>query len=195
VAKRCEFAAEVMCANAGFHADQARRNVREPCFHLATRPLLAQHDRTALIETHNVERVLADIDADHGNRSVELLRHGVLLIFGAPCQLRLLAGLEHGRTIPLADMSRVEIPQCSGCCRTKMAYQPRTVGDKVMILPTCDDIPTDRALSPRSIIEDSIGKPQRELWRVGDDGKHEQQDKKKWKDATDHRAHRCDRNR
>ena len=59
----------------------------------------------------------------------------------------------------------------------------------------CDDIPTDRALSPRSIIEDSIGKPQRELWRVGDDGKHEQQDKKKRKDATDHRAHRCDRNR
>ncbi len=39
----------------------------------------------------------------------------------------------------------------------------------------CDEIPTDRALSPRSIIEDSIGKPQRELWRVGDDGKHEQE--------------------
>jgi hypothetical protein len=29
----------------------------------------------------------------------------VLLVFGVPCQLRLLAGLEHGRTIPLADMS------------------------------------------------------------------------------------------
>jgi hypothetical protein len=27
----------------------------------------------------------------------------VLLVFGAPCQLRLLAGQEHGRTIPLAD--------------------------------------------------------------------------------------------
>jgi hypothetical protein len=26
----------------------------------------------------------------------------VLLVFGAPCQLRLLAGQEHGRTIPLA---------------------------------------------------------------------------------------------
>src|SRR5262249_31033687 len=74
------------------------RNIREPCFHLATRPLLAQHDRTAPIETHNVERVLADIDADHDNRSLELLRHGVLLVFGAPCQLRLLAGPEHGRT-------------------------------------------------------------------------------------------------
>jgi hypothetical protein len=27
----------------------------------------------------------------------------VLLVFGAPCQLRLLAGQEHGRTIPLAE--------------------------------------------------------------------------------------------
>jgi hypothetical protein len=32
--------------------------------------------------------------------------------------------------------TQIEIPQCSGCCRAKMAYQPRTVGDKVMILPT-----------------------------------------------------------
>jgi hypothetical protein len=49
---------------------------------------------------HDVERVLADIDADHG---IGCLRHGALLVFGAPCQLRLLLGLEHGRTIPLAD--------------------------------------------------------------------------------------------
>jgi len=47
------------------------------------------------------ERVLADIDSDHGNGSVEFLRHRVLLAFGAPCWLRL---LEHGRTIPLADL-------------------------------------------------------------------------------------------
>ena len=39
--------------------------------------MLALADDTALIETHNMERVLTDIDADHGNRSVELLRHGV----------------------------------------------------------------------------------------------------------------------
>jgi hypothetical protein len=32
----------------------------------------------------------------------------VLLVFGAPCQLRLLAGQERGRTIPLADMRSVE---------------------------------------------------------------------------------------
>jgi hypothetical protein len=53
-----------------------------------------------------VERVLPDINADNGNRIVEVLRHGVLLVFGAPCQPRLLAGQEHGRTIPLADAVR-----------------------------------------------------------------------------------------
>jgi hypothetical protein len=73
----------------------------KPCFYLATRPLLTQHDRTALIVANNVERVLANIDAGHCDCVVELLRHGVLLVFGAPCQLRSLAGQEHGRTIPL----------------------------------------------------------------------------------------------
>jgi hypothetical protein len=29
----------------------------------------------------------------------------VLLVFGAPCQRNLLAGQEHGRTIPLAEIS------------------------------------------------------------------------------------------
>jgi hypothetical protein len=32
------------------------------------------------------------------------LRHGVLLVLGAPCQLVVLAGPEYGRTIPLADL-------------------------------------------------------------------------------------------
>jgi hypothetical protein len=53
---------------------------------------------------HDVERVLAEIDADYGDRAIGNLRHRVLLVFGAPCQLRLLAGQEHGRTIPLMDM-------------------------------------------------------------------------------------------
>src|SRR6266446_4951127 len=57
--------------------------------------------------THDVERVLADIDADHGDRCVEFLRHGVLLVLSAPCQLLILAGPEHGRTIPLADTRRL----------------------------------------------------------------------------------------
>jgi hypothetical protein len=48
----------------------------------------------------------ADDDADHGDRGIGCLRHGALLVFGAPCQLSLLAGQEHGRTIPLADVGR-----------------------------------------------------------------------------------------
>jgi hypothetical protein len=69
----------------------------------STRPLLTQHNCTALIQTYDVKRVLADIDADDGNCAVETLRHGVLLVAGAPCQLRSLAGQEHAWTIPLAD--------------------------------------------------------------------------------------------
>ncbi|WP_177243675.1 hypothetical protein [Bradyrhizobium sp. Gha] len=52
--------------------------------------------------TDEVERVLADIDADHRDRCVEVLRHGVLLDLSDLCQL-LALGPEHGRTIPLAD--------------------------------------------------------------------------------------------
>src|SRR5215471_8770539 len=37
------------------------------------------------------------------DRRAHLLRHGVLLGLGAPCQLRLLAGQEHGWTISLAE--------------------------------------------------------------------------------------------
>jgi hypothetical protein len=44
--------------------------------------------RAVIIETDDVERVLTDIDADHGNCVVEVLAHGVLLVFGAPCQIR-----------------------------------------------------------------------------------------------------------
>jgi hypothetical protein len=55
---------------------------------------------------HDVKRILADIDTDHGDSRIELAGYGVLLGFGAPCQLRLLAGPEHGRTIPLADVRR-----------------------------------------------------------------------------------------
>jgi hypothetical protein len=35
------------------------------------------------------------------------LGHGVLLVVGAPCQLSSLTGQEHGRTIPLADITAV----------------------------------------------------------------------------------------
>src|SRR5580692_11635148 len=44
-------------------------------------------------------------NADHGDRGIGCPRHGALLVFGAPCQLSLLAGQEHGRTIPLTDIA------------------------------------------------------------------------------------------
>src|SRR6202008_4569814 len=82
--KRPELATEVMRTDAGLHADQARRHIGEPCFNLATRPLLTQHDRTAAIEADYVERVLANIDTDYGDCVVEIVRHSVLLVSGAP---------------------------------------------------------------------------------------------------------------
>src|SRR5262244_1979654 len=99
----------MMRAHAGLHADQAWRQVGKSRFDLATRPFLPEHDRTTPIVPYNVERVLADIDADHGDCAGRFLGHGVLL-FGAPNQLRQLAGLEHGRTIPLADSVRKKAP-------------------------------------------------------------------------------------
>jgi len=36
----------------------------------------------------------------------------VLLIFGAPSQLLVLEGLEHGRTIPLADIASLFFRRC-----------------------------------------------------------------------------------
>jgi hypothetical protein len=60
-------------ANAGFHADQARLHVGKSRLDLVARPLLPQYDRTAFILADDVERVLVDIDADHGDCAVEFL--------------------------------------------------------------------------------------------------------------------------
>ena len=108
VTKRPELPAQMMRTDTGLHADQARWHVGKACFHLATRPLLSQHNRTAPIKADNMERVLADIDADYGDYTMSCLGHGVLLVFGAPRQLRSLAGQEHGRTIPLADIASTD---------------------------------------------------------------------------------------
>jgi hypothetical protein len=62
-----------MRADAGLHANPTRRQIGESGLHLTTRPHLPQHDGTALILANDVERVLADIDADYGGRSVEFL--------------------------------------------------------------------------------------------------------------------------
>jgi len=73
-----------MRADAGLHPDEARRYVGKAGLDLATRPFLTQHNGTTLIVAYDVERILADIDTNHGNRSVECLGHGVLLVLGAP---------------------------------------------------------------------------------------------------------------
>jgi hypothetical protein len=64
--KCLERATEVMRADAGLHADPTWRQIGQPGLHLAARPLLPQHDGTALILANDVERVLADLDADYG---------------------------------------------------------------------------------------------------------------------------------
>src|ERR1700733_10995041 len=63
-------------------------------------------DRVARIVAHDVERVLADIDADHGDHG----RHGAFLVFGAPCQ-----SLVGGAGAPPND------PISRRCCDSKIA--------------------------------------------------------------------------
>src|SRR6266536_1156526 len=74
--------------------------------------------------THDVERVLADINADHGDRCVEFLRHGVLLVLSAPSELLVLAGPEHGRTIPLTDLILTPNPVVTACCASSTTGDP-----------------------------------------------------------------------
>jgi hypothetical protein len=45
--------------------------VGKPCFYLAAGPLLAQYDRATPIQAHDVERVFADIDTDHGDLRIK----------------------------------------------------------------------------------------------------------------------------
>lgn len=78
----------------GFTIDALRRALRGGCRNFR---------RAASGLAYDVERVLADIDADHGDCALELLGHGVLLVFGAPSQHSMPVGQEHGRTIPLTD--------------------------------------------------------------------------------------------
>jgi hypothetical protein len=67
---------------------------------------LAKHDRASVIVAYDMKRVLADIDTDGGNGGLDGLGHRRLLVVGTPCQLQLLAGQEHGRTIPLAEVKK-----------------------------------------------------------------------------------------
>ena len=92
----------MMRTDAGFHADQARRHIGKAGLDLATRPFLTQHNRATLIVAHDVERVLADIDTNHGNCSVLCLGHGVLLVLTPLASLSLRGGARPDH--PLPDM-------------------------------------------------------------------------------------------
>src|SRR4051794_38754506 len=102
----------MMRPDAGLHADQARGHIGKACFDLTTRPLLPQHDCATTIEPNDVKRVLTDINADYGNRTLCCRSHGMLLVL-APLASLSLAEQEHGRTIPLAVIGQTEIPQRS----------------------------------------------------------------------------------
>src|SRR5690349_8927234 len=94
----------MMRSDASLHPNQTRRHIGKASFHLATRPLLTQHDRTAIIEGYDVEGVLSNIDANYGDRVLCCCcRHSVLLVWTPLISLSL-AGQEHGRTIPLTDI-------------------------------------------------------------------------------------------
>src|SRR5260221_12039832 len=73
-----------MRADAGLHADPTRRQIGQPGLHLAARPFLPQHDGTALVLANDVERVLADIDADYGGRKGGFFFDGRLRLFLRP---------------------------------------------------------------------------------------------------------------
>jgi hypothetical protein len=76
----------MMRADTGLHADQTGWHIDKPCFHLAPRPPLPQHDCATLIETDDVKRVLPDIPIT-AITLVSSLAMGVLLSLSASCQL------------------------------------------------------------------------------------------------------------
>src|SRR5262249_9882034 len=104
----------MMRADTGLHPDQARRQVGKSRLDLATRPFLPEYDRTTPIVPYDVKRVLADIDADHGDCAAGSLRHGVLT-FDVANQLRSLGGTENGRSIPVAVIAgRARLAKSNG---------------------------------------------------------------------------------
>nr|WP_052954763.1 hypothetical protein [Microvirga vignae] len=84
MAKRQQLTAEMVRANAGFHADQADRHVGQPRLNLSPRELQAQDNRTAGIQAHEAKAVLADVDAKGGNWRKLSIGHGPDPYAGAP---------------------------------------------------------------------------------------------------------------
>jgi hypothetical protein len=68
-----------------------------------------------LVEPYEVERILADVDANcrNGFNDSSLAWHGMLLVFAAPCQPCGWVGREHGGSIPLAGVSSEILLRCT----------------------------------------------------------------------------------
>ena len=65
--------------------------------------MVANNSAPPKVDLKMANLTLRDIDADYGNRTMCCRRHGMLLVL-APLASLSLAGQEHGRTIPLADI-------------------------------------------------------------------------------------------
>jgi hypothetical protein len=111
MAERHTLPGKMMPADAGFHANQAGRQIGETVGKLPARPFLPQHDRAALVEANRVECILADVDADHGDLGQCIAGHGRAPSKAPLIQRASLVGQEHGRTIPLAEVKISSIKQ------------------------------------------------------------------------------------
>jgi hypothetical protein len=69
MAKRLELAGDVVGSGTGLHADQAGWEVGQPLGELGAGELDPQHDGAALVLPDEMKRVLAQIDAQGGDRS------------------------------------------------------------------------------------------------------------------------------
>src|ERR1700682_2577831 len=108
-----------MRADAGLHADPTRRQIAQSGPHLATRPLLPQHDGTALILANDcgTSSCRYRCRLRRAKCRVSVTWRALCLRCSLPA---FVAGREHGRTIPLADFreSRPVVPAWNPVCCT-----------------------------------------------------------------------------
>ena len=95
----------MMRPGAGLHADEARRQVGKLRFHLATRPLLAQHDRATPFVPYGVDVFLPISMPITAILLLSVWDTACSFCLRCPAQFGSEAGLEHGRTIPFSDIS------------------------------------------------------------------------------------------
>jgi hypothetical protein len=68
VTKSRKLAPDKMRARTGFHPNEAARNIAETASKLMSGDFLLQNNHTAFVEPDQMERVLADVDADRASQ-------------------------------------------------------------------------------------------------------------------------------